>query len=391
MQSFILFLSLLIFFNKFVAAATYAQQLCTTKAGTKSISPVPTTTYALTITLTKNVRYISTPLSTITPPATTTTVSTTTVETVTTTAPTNTDTITTTVTDTQRSTTTSTATETETETTSETITINGATSTVPAPPGFTAIKQAPDYVPKIKARDALGLAARAAASPQIVAKLPSGGKGAVLSPQLYPTSVICGRLVETVTTKTATKTASITSTVTAATPTSTVTSTITSTSTSTVIPAGVTSTATATTTTTLIIPTDTTTTTTTTTTATMTVLNYGPTTYAACASSNLAETANGGHSINEVDGGVGNRASFVAAGSTYDCCVACITSSDNCRAYIYLGIRNFECELLNGDICDPGVAFGGLQFKTSPSNTTPGLPVGNGRCGVVRNAGVGQQ
>ena len=275
-------LSLLALFGNLATASSFSTQLCTTKVGTKSIKPVPSTTYALTITLTTTARVTSTPVTTTTPRAVTTTVSTTKVVTVTTTAPTNTGTITTTVTsedralglsnhhwrepfiDTGTTTTTSTSTEIDTETASTTTTNNGGTSTVDAPPGFTAIMQEPGYVPKVKVREALGVVARAAAPSQIVVK--GTGKSCTISPQLYPTSVICGRLVETVTTKTTTTTAKTTATITAATPTSTVTSTITSTSTSTVYPATVTSTATATVSTTLTSSTATTTTTTTTTT-----------------------------------------------------------------------------------------------------------------------------
>ena len=125
--------------------------------------------------------------------------------------------------------------------------------------------------------------------------------------------------------------------------------------------------------------------------ATETALSPTATTYAACAANNIAVRANGGKSINEVDGGVGNRAAFVGAGSPYDCCVACITSADNCAGFVYLGIRGFECELLQSGTCQPGTSPGGLQFKTSPSDTGAGIPVGNGKCGVVTNAGPGTE
>ena len=102
MRSSMIFLSVLALANRIAAASAYTQELCTTKVGTKSIKPVPTTTYALTITLTKDVLVTVTPMTTVTPRAVTTTRSTTTVVTVTTTAPTNTDTITTTVTGEER-------------------------------------------------------------------------------------------------------------------------------------------------------------------------------------------------------------------------------------------------------------------------------------------------
>ncbi|KAI4199826.1 MAG: hypothetical protein LQ350_004356 [Teloschistes chrysophthalmus] len=288
--------------------------------------------------------------------------------------------------DTATSTITGTSTATATETSSTTVTGDAITSTLPPPAGFTAIKNEPGFVPKVKARDALGLVARAAAPSQIVVKC-SPGKSPTLTPQLYPTSVICGALVETVTTKTTTRTASTTNTITAATPTSFVYSTVTSTSTSTIIPAPVTSTISATVATTITTSTATTTTTTTTITSTTTVLGTATTSYAACGPSNIATTANGGHTISEVDGGVGNSASFVSVDSAYSCCVACITSSDNCRGFVYIGIAGFECELLTGNTCDPGVAFGGLMFRTDPYAMDQGIPVGNGRCGIVQNGG----
>ena len=124
--------------------------------------------------------------------------------------------------------------------------------------------------------------------------------------------------------------------------------------------------------------------------ATSTILNYAATSYAACAANNIIDHANGGKTIEEVDGGTGNRASFVYSGNSYDCCVSCITSSDNCRAFVYVGLSGFECELLIGNSCTPGVPGGGLQYKTSLSDTGPGIPVGNGRCGLVQNGGTGQ-
>ncbi|KAL8660463.1 MAG: hypothetical protein Q9202_006544 [Teloschistes flavicans] len=389
MQWFVLFLALLGFVHQCIAASAsvYTQQLCTTKVGTKSVKPVPSTTYALTVTLTKNIIVTSTPLTTITPKAVTSTITTSVATTVTVTGPPNTDTLTITQTDTGTSTITGTSTATATETASTTTTLDAGTSTVPPPAGFTPITNEPGFVPKIKAREALGLAVRAAAPSQIVAKC-HPGKPVTLTPQLYPTSVICGALVETITTKATTKTASITSTITAATPTSYVYSTVTYTSTSTIIPAPVTSTISATVSTILTTSTATTTTTTTTITSTTTIQGTATTTYAACGPSNIATTANGGHSISEVDGGVGNSASFVSVDSAYSCCVACITSSDNCRGFVYIGISGFECELINGNTCDPGVAFGGLQFKTDSWATDPGLPVGNGRCGIVQDGGM---
>ncbi|KAL8792144.1 MAG: hypothetical protein Q9195_005240 [Heterodermia aff. obscurata] len=245
MQGSFVFLFLFALIHRFGLVSALSQQLCTTKEGTKSVKPVPSTTYALTITLTKGVLITSTPSTTITPKPVTTTVSTTNVVTQTTTAPANTDTVTVTTTetiDTDTDTITATTTQTATATATATTTIAG-TTTVPPPAGFTAITQEPGYVPKIKEREVLGLAARAAAPSQIVAKLKNGK-------------------------------------------------------------------------------------------STVTVNAPAATSYAACSSANIAANANGGHTISEVDGGVGNSASFVSTGSSYDCCVACITSTDNCRAFV---------------------------------------------------------
>ena len=113
------------------------------------------------------------------------------------------------------------------------------------------------------------------------------------------------------------------------------------------------------------------------------------TSYDACSSANIIDHANNGHTIVEVDGGNGNSASFVDTDSPYACCVACITSSDNCRAFVFIGIPGFSCELIIGNTCDPGVAYGGEQFLTDSTDTnSPGLPVGNGRCGILQNGGT---
>ena len=229
-----------------LAATAYTQLLCTTGLGKTSVRSVPSTTYTISIPLTAYTKVTSTPVKTVTPAPVTSTVTNTDTATTTSTAPTNTDTVTTTTTgnlfasvyqvlglsspilDTITDTSTEVATASSTEYTTSTVT-STSTSTSAAPPGFTPISQEPGYVPKIKGRDALALEPRAASPSSCKLSFPKGAKKPVYSPALYPTAVVCAKLVEPISTKTATYTASTTQTTALAPVTQTTTSTTTTT------------------------------------------------------------------------------------------------------------------------------------------------------------------
>ncbi|KAL9618235.1 MAG: hypothetical protein Q9160_007005 [Pyrenula sp. 1 TL-2023] len=253
------------------------------------------------------------------------------------------------------------------------------------PPGFTPVSQEPGYVPKIKGRSVDGLAARANPQNAIVLSIDKAAKSLTCSPALYPTSVVCAKLVETITTKTLTKTASTTSTTTLSPSTQTTTSTVKTSVTVKSTPPDVTTTSTVTTFITLVATTTATTTTTTTSTVTQTVEVPGATSYAACAANNVVNSANGGQGIYAIS--LTNQAlTFVSttASSAYDCCVQCETTSQNCVGSFFYYIS--DCMLIVQTSCMPG-AFTGASFGTGPFPPDGGFTISNGPCGAIANNG----
>ncbi|KAL8785529.1 MAG: hypothetical protein Q9195_008601 [Heterodermia aff. obscurata] len=326
--------------------------------------------------------FTSTPVKTVTPAPVTATVTNTATATSTFTAPTNTDTITTTTTNTITDTSTEVTTVPSTVFTTSTV-VSTSTSTSATPAGFTPISQEPGYVPKIKGRDALALEPRAAAPSSCKASFPKGAKSPVYSPALYPTAVVCAKLVETISTKTATYTASTTKTTTLVPVTQTTTSTTTTTVTTTFIPPGVTETATATTSTTTQVTTTSTTTSVTTVTATQTSIVPGPTYYAACDSNNIINSANGGQFITQVS--AAGDFTQTSSSSPYDCCAACQQTA-GCRGSYYGG--GTFCVLAAGGACTPGQFRQYDEFNTDSTGTADlAFYVSNGPCGLIRNAG----
>ena len=117
----------------------------------------------------------------------------------------------------------STVTSTETDTTTTTTT--PAAVTVPSAAGFTPLASEASYNPKKRSEGhAEGVPAiRGRTAQKSLNKCPPIGNPGKFSPTQYPTSVICGALVEQITTSTKTYTASTTAKITIAPVTSTVT------------------------------------------------------------------------------------------------------------------------------------------------------------------------
>ena len=192
--------------------------LCTTRFGTKSVTP-KSTSYAITIPITYRKKVTVTPVRTITPPASSATVTTTKTSTIV-----ETSTPTTVITNIQTVATTDlqTGTITSYTTTTVTTTTTGAPSVIPAAPGFTALGAQADYRPKRRSLVGESRFRRQAAKYSI--KVPKTGGKLVHSPAIFPTSTICVSLVQAITTSTKTVTASstVTSTLPAVTKTATV-------------------------------------------------------------------------------------------------------------------------------------------------------------------------
>ncbi len=118
----------------------------------------------------------------------------------------------------------STVVSTETDTTTTTTT--PAAVTVPTAPGFTPLASEASYNPKKRSEshaEAEVPAIRGRTAQKVLNKCPPVGNPGKFSPAQYPTSVICGALVEQITTSTKTYTASTTVKTTIAPVTSTVT------------------------------------------------------------------------------------------------------------------------------------------------------------------------
>lgn len=162
-------------------------------------------------------------------------------------------------------------------------------------------------------------------------------------PAHYPTSVLCGELIEVFSTSTIVETASTTSTVSASQSTVTSTTTTTSTSTSSYA-ASISTIVTKTMTATSVITSPTTTTTTVTQTATVTPATA--TYYAACSPQNVIAAPQGYYFVQYQYTPATKQASVQTPdNNAYDCCVACITDP-------YCKVAEFspnECSLDYGD------------------------------------------
>lgn len=192
-----------------VSSTSY--QLCTTKYGITSKTPVPSTTYSLSLTFHPTLKTTTTPVVTVKPPPTTTIV-----------------------------------TYTQSIITTTTTTLPQSTTTVPTPAGFTYPSPVPSPSPSSQKRAAIDtplLEVRGGSNPSGVRSCRTGPSGTpTYYPARYPTSVLCAQLVEVFSTSTIVRTAPTTATVMA--PQSTIevstTTTTTITNTATVTPAAAT-------------------------------------------------------------------------------------------------------------------------------------------------------
>ncbi|MCJ1359357.1 MAG: hypothetical protein MMC33_009359 [Icmadophila ericetorum] len=382
-----LLFSLLLLLPLVSAVTTSTLELCSTEYGGSSISPVPSITY------TENTSQHLTAKTTITPTVTVTpkpvTVQSTSIEVKTVTSYsttvtfTDTDTVEVYITSTDGSsyqwrahelaevnsqnqgTTTDTAFVTSTTTTTEPT----PTSTVPTPSGFTyppPVPSPPAQRKRYEARPILeerkvvarAVEERAATHENLVQQAyvdPAEGK-IVQSPAQYPTSVLCTKTLDTIYTTILTKTASSTHTNTAPTPTITKVHTIISTSTTSLYESFAETTITTTQTATIL--TYITSISTSSTTETATLIPPTATQYAACDAPNILVPPAGYFFSSEAY----NPPSFqvtvdLPQNTTYDCCVACITTA-NCKIAMFFEAAAFEevtCSLSFGDnesVCD---------------------------------------
>ncbi|KAI9711669.1 MAG: hypothetical protein M1812_007102 [Candelaria pacifica] len=369
-----------LYFLPSVLAAANTLSACTTKLGAKSTSKVGSTTYALTITLYASTKQTNTPTITKTPVPTTVSVSSTATVVSTTTLQQVTDTFSTTSSVFVTSTETQTVTQTATTTTDVTVTADPSTTTIQPSPGFTP---AASVVPAgqagtAKKRDVLpgrrGKIEGRAATQRLLIQ----NHKPTFIPALYPTTVTCGVLVRTTSTRTTLFTAAPT---TKTLPPSTVTSTIpvTITSTSTVAQTNAQTTLSFSTTIIQTTTTYTTTTTTQTATNTVTVTPPGPTVYAACASNNLLKSVNG-QGIQFVQGQtVDGTFGSTDASSAYDCCVACLNDS-NCAISAYSSPSTCYTLGLGSSTCSPNTNAASFGTGGDPAD---GFVVSDSNCGQL--------
>ncbi|MCJ1404404.1 hypothetical protein MMC11_007629 [Xylographa trunciseda] len=311
-------------------------EVCSTKYGATSVSPVPSTTFKTSTTFTLTVRSTTTPTITVTPKPTTThsTITDVVTKTVASTTDTISETDTVYVYITSTGTTaftvfvTSTVTSTEPTPSSTVATSSGFTYPNPPPsPTAAAKKRAASLYSPDPQRESLKVEERAAGNGVAVqqARL-DVAKGTVKhSPVQYPTSVVCTETIEAFSTTTFVSTAHRTTT-TAPKPTVTgAPTTITTTSTTSIYESFTVISFTTTITGTVL--TNVPSTTTQITTETATLIPPTETFYAACDAQNIISPPSGyyfaGQAFNPPSYQVGVQ---LPQNSSYDCCVACITS-----------------------------------------------------------------
>ena len=363
------------------AQVTYkTNSLCTTLYGTKSVAP-KSTGYKLTIPLIYQRKTTITPVSTITPPPVSTSTTSTTTLTVT-----DTSTPTSTITESTETTTTVTSTDTTTSiivTTSSTTTTPAAV-TIPTAAGSTPLANSPGYVPKKRSiKD--GIPAIRGRAPALVKCPPIHGNGQ-FTPQVYPTSTICGTLVQAISTTTKTFTASSTSTTTV--PASTITQTSTSTATTTTTIVGDAVLTTSTITNTITATTTTTATELTTSTAVQTVVAPTPTSYDQCKSNNVVGAANGNQGIYQPGYATYNGVSInqVPISDPAQCCVTC-AQAVGCVGYSQYPGGACYYYTVSAAQCNGASTFDDVFYTRASVPAGQGYIIGNGQCGRFGNGG----
>ncbi|MCJ1434198.1 hypothetical protein MMC27_003565 [Xylographa pallens] len=359
-------------------------EVCSTKYGGTSVSPVPSTTSKTSTTLTVTVHSTITPTITITPKPTTT--GSTLTDVVTKTVASTTDTLSETDTVYVYITSTGTTAFTVFVTSTVTSTESTPTSTVPTSSGFTypnpppsptaaAEKRAANYYSPGTRRESPEEEKRAVADGVAVqqARLDVARGTVKHSPTQYPTSVKCTETIEAFSTSTSVSTAHRTTT-TAPQPTVTSTITITSTSTTSIYESF--TVVSFTTTITGTVLTNVASTTTQVTTETATLIPPTETFYAACDAQNIITPPSGyyfaSESYNPPSYQVGVQ---LPQNTSYDCCVACITSP-YCKVAEFFSDPTYNdvtCTLDYGDsttTCDAEtvdvtIGDGGEEFAQS--------------------------
>jgi len=355
-----------------IATTAYTQQVCKTFVGRKSTQVFSYTT-GETLVLHPKARVTYTPSTTVTPSTTTLTASTTLTGTVT--ASVITDTYTITPTDTETSYTTTTITETDTESDTSTLySTTTSTTTVNPPDGF--IYPTPTLGGKKLKRD---LMVRRPA-PEVQKRANGLALPNYKQPKspVYAQKVVCLRIVESIVPYTKTATATSTTTYTASTPSTTVTQTFSATSTVTLPDANVTITAPDSTTTTTSMVTVTTTTTTTTVFTVSVTVTATATYYAACGPQNLVSMDPSGGLLT-LSGFDYSTATYQAIDSTYDCCVACLTSPNCAGSTSYSNSGNLYCAIINLGTCPANQNQQAYMYASYDSGETNTFS--NGLCG----------
>ncbi|KAL8952146.1 MAG: hypothetical protein Q9222_001923 [Ikaeria aurantiellina] len=408
--------------TKTVSLSTVTATECKTLLGPSSRSPIPTTTTTKSLAPQVLVLIsVSTPVKTVTPRAITVTETEQVLTTTTTTnsAVTGTFSTTTTVFETLSMTTTETAFSTELLVETSTIT---ATNGVPTLPGFKFVEDSTglrDPNPEEETESAPQqaglqdtefqqplLRSRRSAAPDHRRIPGPPGRGNPFPPghrvpfppappghkcpwnDRYPSSVNCVKAVRTQYVKLIIFAKPFYRTTTIPAATSTATTKKTMTSVSTIVPPSVTETesfsTTVATTTTFTSSITETTSITETIEASITV-----TSYAACASQNiLGPQIEGNRNILGVGANDGSpsRIQDVQPGTNaYDCCVTCVTSSQNCQYSVFIPTYGLCGRILNTDTC-PGPSFdaGGLYLVESEKGDPSGYVISNGPCASFR-------
>ncbi|MCJ1395480.1 hypothetical protein MMC18_008366 [Xylographa bjoerkii] len=363
---------------------TSTEEVCSTKYGATSVSPIPSSTSKTSITITSTVRSTTTPTVTITPKPSTT--DSTLTDVVTKTVASTTDTISETDTVYVYITSTGTTAFTVFVTSTVTSTETTPTSTVPTPSGFTYPNPPPSPTAAAEKRAAShNYPDSQRESPKVEKRASSDGvavqqarldvaRGTVKhSPTHYPTSVVCAETIESFSTSTITSTAHP-KTTTAPKPTVTSTITITSITTTSIYESF--TVVYFTTTVTGTVLTNVASTTTQVTTETATLIPPTETFYAACDAQNIITPPSGyyfaGESYNPPSYQVGVQ---LPQNTSYDCCVACITSS-YCKVAEFFSDPTYNevtCTLDYGDsttscdaeTVDVSIGDGGEEFVQS--------------------------
>ena len=121
-------------------------------------------------------------------------------------------------------------------------------------------------------------------------------------------------------------------------------------------------------------------------TSTVTYISAASTTYAACATNNLVDHANGDNGI--VLGGYTDQSTQLVTvdniNDSYDCCVACQTYAGDCGGFTF---APGYCSVTIFNTCNPDNFGSYFESSSQDANGTVGFVVGNGPCGQVANDG----